>query len=426
VTGPLSRTDRPARGLPAGVEDDRTARMAWSRLCEPADLAAAALVETWGALGALGWVVEHTSPGRGDVGAGAAAADGRSTGSTDDPQVAQGVPARLRRPLQRWAHRLGALDLGADVAALEAVRGRVVVPGDDGWPGALDDLGPAAPMCLWVRGEPDVGALLHGSVALVGARACTEYGSWVAGGIAAEVAEHGRTVVSGGAYGIDAAAHRGALAVRRPTVAFLAGGVDRLYPAGNTRLLESIIASGGAVISEVPPAAVPSKHRFLLRNRLIAAASAATVVVEAARRSGALATAHRASDLLRPLGAVPGPVTSAVSAGCHELIRDGEATCVTGADEVLELVGPLGTGEGRAREAWRDPGLDERRDVSGGPGGLDARVCDALPVRVAADVGSVARAAGLTVLETTAALGRLELLGLAHRADGRWRLAERS
>lgn len=402
----------------ARATDDRVARIAWSRLCEPGDQAAAALVDAYGAREALTWAVEHMPVSTAEAG------PGRPVEGPPPAHSPVGVPQGLRRPLARWAQRLPVLDLDALLSVLERVRGSVVVPGDREWPGGLDDLGAAAPLCLWTRGNPDLRLLLEDGVAVVGSRACTEYGSWVAGSLSADLADAGRAVVSGGAYGIDAAAHRGALAARGPTVAFLAGGVDRLYPAGNARLLQSVIAQGGSVVSELPPGSIPSKHRFLQRNRLIAAGTSGTVVVEAARRSGALATAHRASALLRPLAAVPGPVTSAVSSGCHELIREGEAVCVTSAAEVLELLGPV-TGERAEPSTVADPRAAARRDVSGGPGGIDGRVCDALPVRGSADAESIARVAGLALAETLPSLGRLELRGIVRRTGGSgWQLAE--
>jgi DNA processing protein len=259
----------------------------------------------------------------------------------------------------------------------------------------------------------DLAPALSRSVALIGARACTTYGEHVTAELGAGLAAKGWTVVSGGAYGIDAVAHRSALAVDGPTVAFLAGGVDRLYPAGNARLLSAVIERSGAVVSEVPPGSVPSKTRFLQRNRLIAAAGRTTVVVEAAWRSGALNTAGHASALLRPVGAVPGPVTSVASAGCHRLLRSGAAVCVTDVDEVLDLVGAVGGDlatppEGPER-AWDRLSAEARRAL------------DALPVRRGAEVDSLARAAGLTAEETRAALGVLELDGLAVREAGTWR-----
>lgn len=257
------------------------------------------------------------------------------------------------------------------------------------------------------------------SLALVGSRASTRYGEQVASQMAAQLADHGAVVVSGGAYGIDAAAHRGALRTGR-TISVSAGGVDRLYPAGNATLLQEVIEHG-ALVAEVPPGCQPGRHRFLSRNRLIAAMSQATVVIEAAWRSGALSTARHAADLGRPLGAVPGPVTSMESAGCHRLLREG-AVCVTDADEALELVLPLGLTDPEA-----DKEADPARAGSGLLDGLDrtsAAVLDAMPARGAASVEALARSAGLAESEARAALGLLELAGKVGRDPrGWWRRA---
>ena len=156
--------------------------------------------------------------------------------------------------------------------------------------------------------------------------------------LSADLAGHGVSVVSGAAYGIDGAAHRAALTAGGTTIALLAGGADRPYPAGHGELIERIAASG-AVVSEAPCGTTPTKWRFLQRNRLIAALSDATVVVEAGWRSGSLNTAAHAAALSRPLGAVPGPVTSAASAGCHRLLREFDARCVTNSADALELLG---------------------------------------------------------------------------------------
>jgi DNA processing protein len=289
----------------------------------------------------------------------------------------------------------------------------VLHPGLQGWPSGLDDLGPAAPPCLWVRGEAQLDVPLERSVAVVGARASTAYGNHVAGELAAGLGARGVVVVSGGAYGIDAAAHRGALAADGLTVVLLAGGVDRPYPAGNAELLGRIVRGGGAVVSEVPPGSVPSRTRFLQRNRLIAAAARGTVVVEAAWRSGALNTATHANALLRPVGAVPGPVTSMASAGCHRLMRDGGAVCVTDADDVLDLIGAMGSDL-----------APDRRAPDGTADGLDRAsrlLLDALPMRSAARPESLARTAGLSATEVRGALGTLEILGLAVREGSGWR-----
>lgn len=380
---------------PVVAEPLALARAAWSRLVEPGDAVAGALVAALGPEDALDWLR------RGGALPPLGSADGRARAS-------------LAAAAERWRTRLPALDPARDLAVLERIGGNLLVPEHPAWPEGLTDLGPAAPMCLWVRGGADDAALRAGlrrSVALVGARACTAYGEHVTAELAAGVAAQGWCVVSGGAYGVDAVAHRGALAVQGPTVAFLAGGVDRLYPAGNTELLRAV-ADGGALIAEVPPGSVPAKVRFLQRNRLIAAVARATVVVEAAWRSGALSTARHAAALLRPVGAVPGPVTSASSAGCHRLLRDGAAVCVTDAAEVLELVRPVPAPE-PAVERRAGDGLDM----------VGRRTLDALPLRRPAPEASVARAAGLSEREVRGALGHLELAGLAVRDGAAWRRA---
>ena len=221
------------------------------------------------------------------------------------------------------------------------------VPEDPAWPhGALAACtlsGVAAlapPVALWVRGPRSAHELSDRAVAVVGARAATGYGTHLAGEFGAGLAAAGTTVVSGAAIGIDGAAHRGALAADGATVAVLACGVDRAYPAGHATLLQRIAATG-LVVSEYPPGSVPARHRFLVRNRLIAALGGGTVVVEAALRSGAQRTAIDTETLGRLVMAVPGPVTSGPSAGCHQLIRDG-ALLVTSVGDVLEAVGRLG------------------------------------------------------------------------------------
>lgn len=389
-------------------EDVLLARAAWSRLVEPGDEVAGALIGALGPVEALAWL-RHSA--RHDVAAPGALVDATSAGG-------RAAAARLATSVARWCTRLDGLDPRRELRVLERLGGTVVVPEDARWPRPLDDLGTAAPLCLWVRGalgRPSAGGFLAGrSVAVIGARACTAYGEHVTAELVAGLVASGWTVVSGGAYGIDAVAHRAALAAGGQTIAFLAGGVDRLYPAGNTRLLEAVV-DGGAVVSEVPPGSVPTKTRFLLRNRLIAASALATVVVEAAWRSGALSTARHAAALLRPVGAVPGPVTSAASAGCHRLLREGSAVCVTDAAEVADLAGGLGS------DLAADPESDARPEDGLGP--ELRRTLDGLPVRRPVAPESVARAAGLTLVETRSALGRLELAGLAEQAGGLWRRA---
>ncbi len=316
---------------------------------------------------------------------------------------------------------------GASMLERGAAAGaRFACPGDPDWPTGLDDLeltldaGSRAvppPLGLWIRGEPDLAEVARRSVAVVGSRAATEYGVRVAADIASDLAAAGWTIVSGAAYGIDAAAHRGALAVGGTTVAVLACGVDVAYPRGHTGLLHRI-AGEGLVVSELPPGTTPTRPRFLARNRLIAAMTRGTVVVEAAVRSGALNTAGWATDLGREVLAMPGPVTSSLSAGCHDLVRRAAAVLVTDAVEVVEMVGDLGT-DAAAEPRGEDRPWDRLEPVA-------RDVLEALPSRRAVTVDRLCRDTGLTVAACVAALGELSLAGLAVPSDGGWRLASRS
>jgi DNA processing protein len=314
---------------------------------------------------------------------------------------------------ERLAHyRVRLPALAADSGLAARAGARVVVPGDDEWPTALEDLGDRVPIALWVAGDGNLADAARRSVSVVGARACTAYGEHVAGELAAALGDRGWTVVSGGAYGIDAAAHRGALAVEAPTVAVLACGVDVPYPAAHDGLLRAIRAHG-VVVSELPPGSRPTRRRFLDRNRVIAALGRGTVVVEAATRSGAKNTAGQADELSRPVMAVPGPVTSAASAGCHELIRARGAALVTGAADVLDLVGDLVADAQDLRRGETRPhdSLDP----------VTLRVLEALPLRRRAGADSVGRVAGLDAPTVLRALGLLAATGLADAYEGRWR-----
>jgi DNA processing protein len=215
---------------------------------------------------------------------------------------------------------------------------RIIDRSSDEYPKGLLDL-PDAPPMLWALGRRIVNE--DPSIAIVGARACTTYGEHITREIVGGL--EGMTIVSGAAYGIDAAAHRGALATGRPTIAYLAGGVDRPYPAGHADLIKRI-AQYGTVLSETPPGEAPTRWRFLRRNRLIAAHARGMVVAEAGARSGSLNAANHAAGLERPIGAVPGPITSAASAGCHLLIQEGTARLVTGAGDVQRMLKEQGNG----------------------------------------------------------------------------------
>jgi DNA processing protein len=315
-------------------------------------------------------------------------------------------------PEQLAQYRVRIPSLGADAELTARAGARVVVPGDEEWPGALDDLGDRAPLCLWVAGDLLLSDAVRKAVAVVGARACTDYGANVAAELASGLGDRGWTVVSGGAYGIDAAAHRGAMAVEAPTVAVLACGVDVAYPRAHDGLLRAI-RSVGAVVSELPPGSHPTRLRFLDRNRVIAALGRGTVVVEAAARSGALNTAGHAEQLSRVVMAVPGPVTSSSSAGCHLLVRTLGASLVTSAADVVDLLAPVG-----------EEASEPERGASRPHDGLDPvtlRVLEALPLRQRAAPDSVGWVAGLDAPTVLRALGLLAGLGLAESHEGRWR-----
>ncbi|HEX3823254.1 MAG TPA: DNA-processing protein DprA [Mycobacteriales bacterium] len=300
-----------------------------------------------------------------------------------------------------------------DLAAAARLGARLVCPGDAEWPFGLDDLlrRDADCLALWVRGPLSLRVASERAVAVVGTRAATDYGLSVAADLGAGLGERGWTVVSGLAFGIDAAAHRGALSVAGATVAVLACGVDVAYPRAHRSLYDQIVESGLAV-SEHPPGAAPQRARFLVRNRLIAALSAGTVVVEAAPRSGARSTARHAGELFRHVMAVPGPITSTLSAGCHQLLRDRpDAVLVTKTDEVLEQVGAMG------EFAERVSGPVRRRDLLGP---AVSRVLDAVPVIKRAPAGRIATTAGMRVDAVEAALAALSVHGLVENAEGGW------
>ncbi len=366
---------------------DRVARAALSRLTEPGDPRIAALVAQVGAVALLDALSDPAQPS----------------------EAARDVASRLR-----------GLDAEADLAHGASLGLRYVVPGDAEWPSQVDDLmrsevlqhrgGP--PLGLWVKGPTRLDQLGH-AVAVVGSRSATTYGTEVAAGIAATLVRAGHPVVSGAAFGIDQAAHRGALGVDGADIAVLACGADRAYPTAHKELLDHL-GRTSAVIAEVPPGCAPTRGRFLSRNRLIAALTCGTVVVEAAARSGALNTASWATRLNRHLMGVPGPVTSAQSQGVHELIRSGAASLVTHGEHVLEVVGDAGT------HLATSPRSEERPRDKLPP--RDARVLDAVPFASPASVVSISATAGMALLDVQAALRRLDRDGLVAFSSEGWRL----
>ena len=385
---------------------ERRSRAALSRLMEPQDAAGLALVQVAGAVDALRIAT-------GEVAAGPDMEREITALLTDGGSAA--VWAGMGNALKRWKPRIPDLAPERDLATMARLGGRLIIPSDGLWPAQLADLGIQEPICLWWRGQeqrlPDAAT----AVAIVGSRDSTSYGASVTGDMAYSLAQRGFTVVSGGAYGIDAHAHRAALAGASdslPTIAVMAGGVDRFYPSGNEDLLRAV-CNQGAVLAEVPPGSAPTRYRFLQRNRIIAALSAVTVVVEARWRSGALNTAHHAETLGRAVGAVPGSVHSANSAGCHRLLRDGGAVCVTDAAEVAELAGPSGSALPDARQG--------QAAVQDGLTLEDLILLDALPLRSTTSVEKLSTVAGLGQESVRAGLGRLGLLGLAVSERGGWK-----
>ena len=369
-------------------EEERLARIAISRLVEPGTAAVSAAiarvgpVEVWNGL-------RQGLPPRPISDRLAAAAQARAEGYRPE----------------------------CDLEMLDRLGARVVCPGDVEWPaGRLTWSGwprDSPPEVLFVRGVGHLATMVERSVSVVGARAASVYGVQVARDLALALAERQWPVVSGGAYGIDGAAHLGALlAERGTTVAALACGVDVAYPRGHAVLLERI-AERGLLISEMPPGVAPTRSRFLVRNRVIAALSLGTVVVEAAARSGSLTTARLAGELGRVLMAVPGPVTSVMSVGSNDLLRH-EAICVTSADEVIDALGSLSD---EAAAAPRAPATS--RD---GLSALVRQVLDAVPVREWAGEATIARQAGVPALTILQVLPPLAVAGLVEQGLDGWRL----
>ena len=318
----------------------------------------------------------------------------------------------------RVVGRLDPQDVPAMVVEMSRRGVRVVVPGEPEFPTQLLDL-PEPPLALWIRGPLDLRAAALRSVAVVGARACTAYGERATAAVAGGLAQDGWAVVSGGAFGIDAAAHRAALAVGGPTVAVLACGVDVAYPRAHDALL-CRIADSGLVVSELPPGSQPLKHRFLARNRVIAALTRGTVVVEAARRSGAVSTASRALELGRVVMAVPGPVTSMASSGSNRLLHEASARAVSDSAEVASLLRGPGS-------ATHEPEARTSPEGHGGPSNGDGLpdgalvVLEVLPERGGRTIEAVASAAGISPAAGLAHLGLLEIMGLARRTGSGWR-----
>lgn len=442
--------DSPGSGSAA---DERYARAALTYLAEPADRVLGALVRIHGAARTLEAIRAGRNPGDaalipvgqegldspgGPVGQESLDSPGGLAGAAGPAGSAGPARSQVRRAMERWQVRLAELPVPEDVTAFTRSGIRLVCPGDNEWPGQLADLGDEQPYALWLRGAADLRFSGLRSVAVVGARAATAYGSYVAAEFAASVAARGWAVISGGAFGVDASAHRGALAADGVTVAVLACGVDVPYPAAHAELLEAIAAQG-VIVSEWPPGRPVTRLRFLVRNRVIAALATGTLVVEAGQRSGALSTARHARDLGRRLMAVPGPVTSDLSAGCHHIIREWQGALVTSAADVIEFLSPIGAPQAPAPTALAS--TDDRpvrlavapeRPASGrnAPPAVDrdildlesASILDAMPRRGGMGTSRVAQRAGLTPGTALRCLGGLAAAGFVERCAEGWRL----
>jgi DNA processing protein len=401
------------------LTDEKYARAALTYLAEPADRWMAQLLREHGAAEALDAIKAS----------GTAAANG--------PGPRSGRARAMQAAMERWRVRLPELPRQDQVRAFRESGIRLIAPGDPEWPGQLADLGDDQPYALWLRGSADLRFSCLRSVAIVGSRAATAYGSYVAAEFAGSVAARGWAVVSGGAFGVDAAAHRAALGADGVTVAVLACGVDVPYPSAHAELFDAVAAQG-VLVSEWPPGRHVSRLRFLVRNRVIAALATGTLVIEAGQRSGALNTARHARDLRRRLMAVPGPVTSDLSAGCHHILREWQGVLVTSAAEVTEHLSPMGetpsagTATYAAGAAGPDVPAAGARLASGRqappviPRDLldleSATVLDAMPSRGGLGTLRVAQRAGLAPAATATCLGRLATAGFVERCDDGWRL----
>lgn len=398
LSAALGRIQSGAEEMTQSRADTMLARVAWARITEPGDGLAGELIAAVGAQEALEVVLQ-----------GGSARQLRGALEKMREEHGNSVPEHvMRAAIERWRSRVDRAETVHDIERADALDIRVLCPGDEHWPGRLNDLGVNAPTLLWVRG--DWRTLNTRSLGVVGARAATGYGSHVTAELVDGACAAGLTIVSGAAYGIDAVAHRTALAAEGATIAVLAGGVDRPYPRAHDTLLREISRSG-AVCSEMVPGSAPTRWRFLQRNRLIAALSDAVLVTEAGMRSGSLNTAGHASQLSRPLGAVPGPITSAASAGCHRLVRDYDATLITSVAELYELLAV-----DRELALFGEPHGEAGAGAAGEPspareGSWERRVIDAIPLRGFRSLAGIAQFSGLSVHQVRDALAELELLG---------------
>jgi DNA processing protein len=377
---------------------DTFADIAWCVLGEPGDGMAGLLIEKFGPSAALQLVIDRLNAEQVKLKA-------LSLGSAEDElEVFGSFEQQYQNALERWLPRLSQKKVIEVTQVMRSLGGAVVTKRDPEWPGQLDDLSFSQPKLLWILGNRGKLKSSSKSVAIVGSRASTSYGEFVVSELVTAANQIDHAVISGGAYGIDAAAHRNSLSLGAPTLSVLAGGLDVLYPRGNLDLLKRVQREG-ALISEVAPGVTPTKWRFLQRNRIIAALAKATVVVEAGTKSGARNTANHAIELQRSLGAIPGSITQPSSAGCNELIKSGFAKLIQNGSDLKELLGHQ-----------LDLPLFEMTSLSPN----EVRALDAIGFHSSTFL-EIQRNSGLASFELSSALGALELQGHIARVHAAWR-----
>lgn len=362
----------------------------WSLICEPGDMIAGMLRQQLGPVDSLVLLVKGVS------------AEVICNTLPNDIFLPPNLEVTLSECLETWRRRVKQADVFRSLDILRSIGGILVTSRSKCWPEQLDDLQYGAPAALWVLGDVQHLARLQDSVAVVGSRINSEYGNSVTRDIVETLVKDGKPVVSGGAIGIDAVAHQRTLELSGLTVAVMAGGIDRLYPVQNLELFKKITKTG-LILSEVAPGVSPTKWRFLQRNRLIAALSQATVVVEAGFRSGTINTAGHANELGRPVGAVPGPINSVRSAGCHQLIKDGKAQLISVPIDLKELCGESEYFEQDFKSL----------------GHWELRALDSLSNEVRS-ISELSRISGLTNFQAKTGLNRLAKLGLATPTSNGW------
>lgn len=397
------------------AEDVRSARIQLMHFLEPQDHMGMALIHVLGPVKAYE-IVAGRAPSSAEL----------DVVREERPELSERMDEEpLQKTLYRWRQRQ---PLRSPLSMERTLTDRgswLAVPEDEDWPEALAHIGERAPIGLWGRGDrAGLSTPVDTRLAVVGCRDSTNYGHEVTGHLVSAVAAEGYGILSGAAFGIDAVAHRTALATGTgapSTIAFLACGIDRTYPRAHEELLRDIERSG-LILTELNPGSSPMRHRFLQRNRLIAALSAVTLVVEARLRSGALNTARHALEMGRTVGVVPGPVFSAQSAGCHRLVSEAPVELVTSSDDLLNLL-PSGEHRGKgSRHTTKAPPRDNV-ETELALTQMQVLVREALPARHPVPPERLCSSAGLPIRDVLATLAQLEQRDLAECRDGLWKMS---